>query len=161
MARYPKTKRPPRKETPEARARRLANLRPIKPGEVRNPQGKTGVNWRQKVQDYFATEHQDITDKTGGRKVPRIENVMASLYKNALLGREPSIAMVFDAMDVTAPQKLELTGADGEPLNGAPPVLFVMGDAGTTEDADPLPADPAAPATPSPEAPPPPDSESE
>jgi hypothetical protein len=116
MARQPKTRRK-RTETPEARERRIANLRPIKPGQVLNPLGKTGVNWRQKVQDYFAADAQDITDKSGSRKVPRVENVMASLYKNALLGREPSIEMVFETMDVTGPRKIEVAGPDGAPLS--------------------------------------------
>lgn len=151
----------------EGRKIGLANLRPVTKGQILNPTGKNGVEWRtrikREVQAYLAADKEpDLMDLMAEKKrpkmVPRYINTLASIHRSALQGNFPQQQWemgMLGASEVTTVRS-EITGPDGEPLGegGAPRVmLYLPSGANTREDPPPAtpPADPEESETAEPE----------
>jgi hypothetical protein len=102
---------------------RAENLKPAKPGEVRNPLGINGSTWLKEFKDYFAGEvSEDLPRGKRGLVRPgerRIDAIKRSLFMKAVFGDPQAQKLIIEQVQGRARQHVELTGKDGAPL--APP----------------------------------------
>lgn len=114
----------------KAAAIRDANLKPAKPGEVRNPLGKNGHDWRKRLRDYASglADGEDLPKsvKVGAPGDDRFEVLMKAIFRNVVLGREASQKLMFEQISGRARQHIEVTGGAG---NG-PVVQFMLPENG-------------------------------
>ena len=93
---------------------RNTNLRPIAPGEVRNPAGKNGVTKVAELRAYLDERAEPTSRRT------RRENLLASIYATALDRRRHDhipAARLLLAYDLGKPrEELEVSGPGGGPL---------------------------------------------
>jgi hypothetical protein len=100
------------KATPEQqraagiRAKRIANLKPCKPGESRNRDGKNGITKYLWLFREFLSE-QDLNGK------PRIRNVWESTYLAALNGNVRAQQIMIEQMQGKANEHIDLSNNDG------------------------------------------------
>lgn len=138
-------RRPGPKKRPRPNAKSLANLRPpIKKGEVRNPEGKNGSEWRKSFRDFFAQMDVDIRDAVNGpaamrgdaealkraARTQRIENVWLVCYRRALGGDKGAQEFIIEHMQGMRPQSVEVSGPGGSPLGGGVSVVLTTPDNG-------------------------------
>lgn len=105
------------------------NLRPIKPGEVRNPLGKNGYETLKAFRDFFAEE---VTEKLG-KGAPRREDgdsryriLLKALFRNGANGSDQALKLAFEQLQGRARQSIEVSSKDG---NG-PVVQFMLPENG-------------------------------
>jgi hypothetical protein len=96
------------------------NLKPIKPGEVRNKKGINGSRWISAMKKYFRERDKDFSNKDG-EHVERWRNVMFAMYVTAMKGNPLSQRLIAEVLIGDGKQKLEITGAGGV----APVVMYV------------------------------------
>jgi hypothetical protein len=100
----------------------LANLRPIKPGEVRNPTGKNGTN-RAALYRAWAEKAPTLI---GDKEKSRIENVWEKTYQRAMDSRRKdctlSAKIIVEQYQGVPKAAFELTNPDGS-LGGGQPVV--------------------------------------
>jgi hypothetical protein len=116
MARRP-SRKPLAPDDP--RRKGIANLKPIKPGEVRNPTGKNGQEWLTAFRDYFATW--DSVPVRKGRKAVKIEGeraelVRRALFMNALAGDTQAQKIITEQLQGRPMQSVEVSGPGGGPI---------------------------------------------
>ena len=92
--------------TAEKRARRLANLKPARPGERRNPKGANGITKYLHLFREFLGEE----DRNGK---PRIRNVWESTYLAALNGNVRAQQIMIEQMQGKANEHVDLSNNDG------------------------------------------------
>jgi hypothetical protein len=127
----PRKPRPSRATMPKERAEaiRNANLKPPKPGEVRNKLGKNGYETLKAFRDFFA----EVIDEAEGERLPkgaptlepgdtRFRMLLKSLLRNALGGSDQSIKVAVEQLQGRPRQHIEVTGDRG---NG-PVVQFML-----------------------------------
>ena len=111
----------------EKKRGRVENLRPAKPGEVRNPLGINGSTWLKEFRDYFGGAVGDDAELTRALKKfarpgeRRIDAVKRALFVKAVFGGDAAQKLVVEQMQGRARQHVELTGPGGVPL--APPAV--------------------------------------
>ena len=97
------------------------NLKPAKPGEVRNPTGKNGSEWLTAFREFFSEECIESLPRGAPERADgdtRYKVALKSLFRNVVRGSEQSIKLAFEQMQGKARQSVELTGKDGAPLAG-------------------------------------------
>lgn len=87
----------------ERRARSLANLRPAKKGEIRNPTGKNGRERSDYVVDF-------LCELDGGQ--PRIRHVLLAQYRRAKRGSDSAGKFLGEQWGGRARQQLDLVSSD-------------------------------------------------
>ncbi len=109
----------------------------FKPGQSGNPKGTNGRDWMKHAKEFWAAREASLMKGAGDKdgQVHRIDNVLASIHKSAMLGSFAQQEWAARVMGINPATKTEITGADGQPLGG-PQVFFLMGDAGTREPVD-------------------------
>jgi hypothetical protein len=95
----------------------LANLKPVKPGEVRNP---LGVNRKRPYSDrYYAQSEELLSASEDGREILRLlklpetatwaDAAVRRLMREALKGNIAAIREMADRIEGKPPQRLEIT----------------------------------------------------
>ena len=96
----------------------LANLKPIKPGEVRNPTGKNGRNRA----DLFRAWAEKCPLVIGDKDKSRIENVWEKTYQRAMDGRRKDCGLhakiIVEQYQGIPKSSLEVSNPDGSLGNG-------------------------------------------
>jgi hypothetical protein len=88
------------------RAKRVANLKPCKPGESRNREGKNGYTKSLSLfREFFNAK--DVNGKT------RYQNVLESIYLGALNGSARTQMGIVDHMQGKAKEHIDLSNTDG------------------------------------------------
>lgn len=119
-------------EIEKPRRGRVENLKPIQPGEVRNPKG---INGRAAREAFVAWAEQTDASLTGGKT--RIQAVDEAIFKKAIRGGNQAQKLFVEQYRGRARQHIEVTGDAG---NG-PPVTFLI-----PENGRDVPVEPDAPA---------------
>jgi hypothetical protein len=109
----------------EKRTRRLANLRPARPGERRNPKGVNGITKYLRLFREFLGEQ----DRNGK---PRIRNVWESTYLAALNGNVRAQQIMIEQMQGKANEHIDLSNNDGS--LGIPVVRVNFGKVSKSSD---------------------------
>lgn len=137
----PRAKKSRAKLTPEERrAKQLANLKPSKKGDPsRNPLGINGSTWLTKVREYLTKDEESmVRGASQPATVPRYENTLAAIHKQALLGNFAQQQWEMSVLGVNPAQRHSLEGPDGEALPAAAPpavvTLYMPAGANTRED---------------------------
>jgi hypothetical protein len=96
----------------------MANLRPVKPGEVRNPTGKNGRNRA----ELFRAWAEKSPTLIGDKDKSRIENVWEKTYQRAMDGRRKDCTLaskvIIEQYQGIPKAALELSNPDGSLGNG-------------------------------------------
>lgn len=110
--------------------KRRKNLKPpIKPGEVRNPTGKNGSEWLKAFRDFFEEVPTEKLPRGAPRRDPNDNRHiigLRALFRNMVLGSEPSLKLGIEQLQGRARQHIEVSGAAG---NG-PLVTFLLPENG-------------------------------
>ena len=88
------------------RAQSLANLRPCRPGEVRNPKGKNGFRRTEFIAAWLETPTLTDPDKT------RIEKVLETQYARALKGSDPAAKVLLEFYGGKPRQQMDVTSGN-------------------------------------------------
>lgn len=91
---------------PEKRARQRANLRPAKPGEVRNPAGHNGRFVAAAILRHATPAN--------------VEQLAELAWSRALKGEPFFVTFVTEQTQGKLTERTELSGPDGAPLSSAP-----------------------------------------
>ncbi|MGA7741802.1 MAG: hypothetical protein WBP56_25405 [Polyangia bacterium] len=116
---------PEQQRAAEKRMRRLANLRPARPGERRNPKGVNGITKYLRLFREFLGEQ----DRNGK---PRIRNVWESTYLAALNGNVRAQQIMIEQMQGRANEHIDLSNKDGS--LGIPVVRVHFGKVSKSSD---------------------------
>jgi len=115
----------------DPRRKGIANLKPIKPGEVRNPEGKNGSEWLTAIRDFFGSASPRLPKGTGiklQKGDSRFDVLMQALYHRILQGSDASIKLAAEQLAGRARQQIEVSGPGGVPLNGPQVKLYLPGN---------------------------------
>jgi hypothetical protein len=125
-------------EMAKPRRGRVENLKPIKPGEVRNPKGINGRAQREAFVAWAEDLHPDDPEKT------RIQAVDDAIFKKALRGSAQAQKLFVEQYRGRARQHIEVTADAG---NG-PAVTFLIPENGrdVPAETETHPDDPVEPA---------------
>lgn len=113
----------------DGRRKGFANLKPIQPGEVRNPEGKNGSEWLKAFRRFWegVPDGDDVLpDGLVKSGEDRYMVGLRALFRNVALGNEQSIKLMVEQLQGRARQHIELSGDVG---NG-PPVQFMLPENG-------------------------------
>lgn len=110
----------------DGRRRGFANLKPIEPGEVRNPEGKNGSEWLKAFRQFWEGAAAKEKLPKGAVKPEAGEDrygvALRALFRNVAMGDAASIKLTFEQLQGRARQHIELSGDVG---NG-PKVEFLL-----------------------------------
>lgn len=138
----------------DPRERGFANLKPAKPGEVRNPTGKNGHDWLNAFRDFFGAPP-DKADQLARKLLKasagdsRYTMMLRALFRNVVMGSDQAIKLATEQLNGRARQHVEMTGPGGTPLAPGVPVTLYLPDnkrgpvekPKETDDGDPGSAD--------------------
>lgn len=113
----PRKKKTARRMAPDDK--RLKNLKPAKPGEVRNPLGKNGSDWLSAFRDFFAEQATEKLPKGSPRREPgdtRHRLAMKALFMRIMRGSDQGQKLALEQLQGRARQSVEMTGPGGTPL---------------------------------------------
>jgi hypothetical protein len=101
----------------DPRRKGIANLKPIKPGEVRNPKGKNGS---ERIREFHAFADELVSVPQGRGKAPlivtRAQAARLALFDNVLRGDTPAQKVFIEQLQGRARQSVEVTGEGGGPV---------------------------------------------
>ncbi len=145
-------KRPPL-AADDPRRRGIANLKPIKPGEVRNPLGKNGSEWLKAFRDFFDEVPTEKLPKGAPRRSPddnRHLIAVRALFRNMVMGSEASLKLGLEQLQGRARQHIEVSGD----LGNGPVVTFLLPENGRDVPPEDPPSETGAEPSDAAEAPP-------
>jgi hypothetical protein len=133
----------------DPRRKGIANLKPIKPGEVRNPTGKNGSEWLNAFRDFFSGKAAALP-KGSGLKVRKGDTeydvLLRALRQNIVMGSDPAIKLAIEQLAGRARQQIEVSGPDGKPLAGQTVVLRMPDNGSGPDEPPPAPTEVTPPA---------------
>lgn len=102
----------------DPRRRGMANLIPIKPGEVRNATGKNGSEWLMAFRE-FAADVDSMPQGKGKKKIDgeRAYLVRLALFRNAIRGETQAQKIFIEQLQGRPRQSVEVSGPGGGPIS--------------------------------------------
>ncbi len=121
------------------------NLRPCKPGEVRNPKGINGATkLRETAEALFTAQAQKRIREGDGETISQLEAWMASVWERARDGKAPHLDKLIAERVLPAIQHIEVSDKRERPAPSIPAdhkrlgeVADVLRDVGVLEDSKP------------------------